>query len=95
MSAAAIEAVTWVALTNEVDRLLPFHCTVEDETKPLPLTVNVNASAPAVIAAGEREATVGVGLGEGEPPPPPPQPDSMIAARAKITFSVRGPFLRQ
>src|SRR5512134_2654879 len=64
MSAAAIDAVTRVAETNVVVRLVPFHRTTEPATKFVPFTVNVNAAPPAVAEVGERVVNVGTGLVE-------------------------------
>jgi hypothetical protein len=66
--------------------VLPFHSTVEVDTKPLPLTVSVNGELPAVTLPGETEVMLGTGLleptGVPPPPPPPPQPKSKKAAVA-------------
>jgi hypothetical protein len=55
---AGIVAVSWVALTNVVVRLLPFHCTTEPRTKPEPNTVSVKPTPPAVALAGDREERI-------------------------------------
>src|SRR2546427_12934159 len=47
MSAAAMPAVSRVALTNVVGRGLPFHCTSAPDKKLLPTAVSVNAGPPA------------------------------------------------
>jgi hypothetical protein len=62
MSLAEIVAVNRVLLTKMVVRSLPFHCTVEPETKFVPFTVSVNVAAPAVALEGESEVAVGTGL---------------------------------
>ena len=62
MSAARIEAVTWVALTYVVVRFVPFHLTTELEMKLVPLTVSVKAGPPAVADEGLRLVVVGTGL---------------------------------
>ena len=62
MSPADIAAVNCVPLTNVLARALPFHCTVEPETKFVPLTVSVNADPPAMALEGEAEAKVGPGF---------------------------------
>ena len=62
-SAAVIDAVSCVALTYEVTRLLPFHCTVELETKLLPFTVSVNPTPAALVALGESDEIAGTMLG--------------------------------
>src|SRR6267143_5615650 len=61
-SAAAIAAVSWVALTNVVVRPAPFHCTLAPLTKLLPVTVRVKAAPPTVALGGESDVTVGPGL---------------------------------
>ena len=45
-SEAAIVAVSWDALANDVARLLPFQRTLEVETKPEPVIVRVKSPAP-------------------------------------------------
>jgi len=62
MSAAVMDAVSWVDETNVVVRLAPFHLTTEPETKLLPLIVSVNAGYPTVREEGFRLVTVGTGL---------------------------------
>jgi hypothetical protein len=62
MSVAGTWAVSWLALTNVVVRVCPFHCTDEVETKFEPFTVSVKAGSPAVTVAGEIDVTVGAGL---------------------------------
>ena len=62
ISAAGIAAVNWVALTNVVVRLLPFHCTTDAEIKFVPFTVSVNAAPPAKALLGAMEVRVGTGL---------------------------------
>ncbi len=62
MSAAVMEAVSWLLLTKVVVRLVPFHRTTELELKLEPLTVNVKAAPPAVALDGEIEIAVGTGL---------------------------------
>jgi len=80
MSAVVMAACRLVLETNVVARALPFHSTVEEDTKSVPLTVSVNAAPPAVVELGFRGAVAseGVGLGGGLvvrlPPPPPEQP---------------------
>src|SRR5215472_10837636 len=64
-SAAPMLALSWLALTNVVVRLLPPHCTVEVDKKLEPFTVSVKASAPAGAWLGEIEPTPGVGFGVG------------------------------
>lgn len=62
MSAAVIAAVSCVAFTNVVVRLLPFHCTTEVLKKLLPFTVNVNAAPPAMAEFGTRVVSAGTGV---------------------------------
>jgi len=62
MSLAEIAAVNWVLLTKLVARALPFHCTVEPETKFVPVTVSVNVAPPAVALEGESKEAVGAAL---------------------------------
>ena len=59
ISAALIEAVTWVELTNVVVRAEPLKFTTEFETKFVPFAVSVNAAAPAVTLVGEMLVVVG------------------------------------
>ena len=62
MSAARMVAVSWVALTKVVVRLLPFHCTTDAGIKPLPVTVRVNAGPPCGALLGARVESTGMGL---------------------------------
>jgi hypothetical protein len=62
MSLAGTEAVSFVPLTYFVASPVPFHCTVELETKFVPVTVRVNAAPPAVALEGESEVAPGFGL---------------------------------
>jgi hypothetical protein len=62
MSAARIDAVTWVALTYVVVRSVPFHLTTEPEMKLIPFTVSVKAGPPAVAEEGLRPVVLGTGL---------------------------------
>src|SRR5439155_3631429 len=55
-SAAAMAAVSCVALTNVVVRVAPFHLTVLPLTKPVPVTVSVKAALPAAVLIGDRAA---------------------------------------
>jgi hypothetical protein len=75
MSAAVIEAVTCVALTNVVVLAAPLKFTAEEALKFVPFTVSVNAAPPAIALVGEIEVVVGTGLLTGkfrgaEGPPP-------------------------
>ena len=62
MSAARIDAVTWVEETYVVVRFEPFHLTTELEMKLVPFTVRVKAAPPAVADEGLRLVVVGTGL---------------------------------
>ena len=62
MSVAEMFAVTSIALTKNVVRLTPFHCTVEPGTKFVPNTVKANPAPPAVAELGDRLVVVGTGL---------------------------------
>jgi hypothetical protein len=62
MSAAEMEAVTFVLLKNLVLRGDPFQSTTEPMTRFEPFTVSVNAGPPAVALMGEIELIVGTGL---------------------------------
>ena len=53
-SAAATEAVNWLAPTKLVDKADPFHITVAPDAKLDPFTVRVNAAPPAVAEFGLR-----------------------------------------
>ena len=86
ISEAAIEAVSWDALTYVVERLLPFQSTVALETKLVPFTVSVKALPPAVAEAGEAELIEGTGFDE---PLPQPTVASPRMATAKHATRVR------
>jgi hypothetical protein len=45
-----------------VERLLPFHCTVDADTKLVPFTVRVKAAPPTLADDGEMEDIEGTGL---------------------------------
>jgi len=62
ISAAAIAAVTCVALTSVVVLAAPLNLTTEPGTKPVPFTVSVKATPPAVALGGTIEISVGTGL---------------------------------
>src|SRR2546423_5097649 len=74
-SAAAMAAVSCVALTKVVVRVAPFHLTVLPLTKPVPVTVSVKAGLPADVLVGDRAARGGaelltVNVWAAEVPPP-------------------------
>ncbi len=62
MSDAAIDAVNCVALTYDVGRLEPFHCTALFVVKALPFTVREKEADPGSAEAGEMVTNVGAGL---------------------------------
>lgn len=62
MSAAAIAAVSCVALTNVVTLEEPLNLTTDPVTKPVPFIVRVKAAPPAVALVGEIEVPSGAGL---------------------------------
>jgi hypothetical protein len=62
MSVVVIAACKLVLETKVVARALPFHTTVEDETKFVPVTVSVNAALPTNAEFGLKDAAVGMGL---------------------------------
>jgi hypothetical protein len=86
MSAALIEALSCVALTKVVLRLLPFHCTVALGTKFEPFTVRVKLEVPAVALAGNAEVMTGLGLLIEKPRGPEVPPPG--AGLATVTFAV-------
>jgi hypothetical protein len=74
ISAAVMDAVNFVPLTNVVVVAVPLKFTTEDGTKLVPFTVSVKAAVPAVALVGEIEVMVGTGLltANGEAPDVPP-----------------------
>src|SRR6266700_3881202 len=62
ISLPRMAAVNCVLLTKVVDRLEPFHWTMEPETKFEPLTVSVNAVPPTIALEGDEEVIDGTGL---------------------------------
>ncbi len=62
ISAAAMDAVTCVALTSVVVFAVPLNFTTDEALKFVPLTVSVNAAPPANPLAGESVVIVGTGL---------------------------------
>ena len=61
-SAARIDAVTCVELTNAVVLLAPPKLTVAPFTKFVPFTVSVNPATPAVTPVGDKLVIVGTGF---------------------------------
>ncbi len=59
---ASICACNSVLETYSVGALIPFHSTVDSDTKLLPLTVKVNEPTPAITAVGLRAVTEGAGF---------------------------------
>jgi hypothetical protein len=62
MSAAVMAACKLVLETKVVERVLPFHCTVDVGMKFVPVTVNVKPAPPAEAELGFKDVTVGEGL---------------------------------
>ena len=60
MSVAGIVVVSWLLLTNDMVRAVPFQATRELLLKFLPLTVRTNPAPPAVALFGEIEVIDGV-----------------------------------
>ena len=83
MSAAAIDACNCAALTNVVGRAAPFHCTVEEEVKPLPLAVSVNGPPPENTWVGDSEVTTGSGFKD-----PSTKTAGLVAARTLLMNSL-------
>src|SRR5690349_4565742 len=65
MSAVLTCIVSWVALTNVVGRLAPFHCACELAIKFTPLIVSVSAAPPAGAEAGPSVSIDGTGFWPG------------------------------
>jgi hypothetical protein len=63
MSVAEIDAWSKLLLKNVLGRLLPFHRTTDDGTKPEPLTERTNPLPPNIAFAGERPEMAGSGFG--------------------------------
>src|SRR2546430_13435126 len=59
---AGTVAVSCVEETNIVTSAVPFHFTVEDETKIVPFTVKVNCGPPTPAQVGVSELIVGTAL---------------------------------
>jgi hypothetical protein len=62
ISAARMETVSFVVLTNVVDRALPPKVTAEVGMNPVPFTVNVNAGEPVVVPVGWSDVIAGTGF---------------------------------
>ena len=91
MSAPVIAACKPVPETKVVGRALPFHWTVEEETKLVPVTVNVNPALPATTELGLRDppASEGIGLGAGPLEPPPHPTNHPAKTKHKIIPAMR------
>jgi hypothetical protein len=79
--AAETDACSDVALTNVVGRSWPFHCTTDEDVKPLPLTAKVNDVMPTAAAFGDSELRTGVGLLAAVT-----EIDGLVAAREYVLF---------
>ena len=55
--------MTWLLLTNFVDRMLVFHSIVVPDTNLEPLTAKVKAGPPCVPVLGDTAIKVGARLG--------------------------------
>src|SRR4029453_13706141 len=94
-SLAGIVALSVVVPPNVVARFTPFHCTTEDETKPVPVTGGGKRAPPAVAVLGDMLLTVGAGFGmdsvaAAEAPPPGAGVKTVIAALPAVTMSGGG-----
>ena len=95
MSVAEIDAVSWLALTNVVERFEPFQRTMDVEMKLLPLTVSVKPVPPAVAEVGLMLVMLGTGFAaaivnatEFEVPPPGDGLKTVTAALPELTMSL-------
>ena len=90
ISVARIEAVSFVALMNVVERLTALKRTTVPLTKPVPLTVSVNPISPALTVAGEIVVIDGltVRLTALEIPPPGVGLKTVIGKVPALTISV-------
>src|SRR5438093_197201 len=91
-SAAAMVAISWVALTKVVVRAAPFQRTPEPFTKLLPLTVMVNAASPVVALVGDSDVSAGAGLvtenvWAAEVPPPGAGVSTVTGTLAAVAMS--------
>ena len=86
MSAAVIEAVNCVALTNVVVLAAPPKFTTAPETKFVPFTVNVKAAPPTIALEGESVVIPGSGLFtvNVEFPEMPPPGDGLVTVTLKV-----------
>ena len=97
ISLAGIEAVSWPALTKEVERSDPFQRTTDEEMKLLPLTVRTKAGPPAVTDDGLMLVMFGTGFAalmvnaiEFEVPPPGDGLKTVIVALPPLAMSPAG-----
>src|SRR5436190_2004080 len=87
MRMAGTVAVSCVAETNVVVSVVPFHFTIEVETKFVPFTVNVNCVPPAVAQLGLSEPIVGTALMVNVSGPVP-VPLPLVALRVMLNVPV-------
>jgi hypothetical protein len=85
-----MEAVTFVEVTNVVERLMPLKRTNVPVTKPVPLTVRVKAGSPARTVAGDIVVIDGftVRLTALEVPPPGAGLKTVMGKFPEFTISV-------
>ena len=86
ISAAAIAAVTCVALTNVVVFATPLNFTTEVATKFVPLTVRVKAAPPVIALVGAIVVIAGAGLFtvKIEAPDAPPPGAGLVTTTGKV-----------
>jgi hypothetical protein len=79
--------MTWLLLTNFVDRMLVFHSIVVPDTNLEPLTAKVKAGPPCVPVLGDTAIKVGARLGGGNVVlvEPPPHDVSRVAQKQRNT----------
>src|SRR5436309_1620561 len=59
ISAAVMAACNWLLKRKVVGRALPFHKTVDPETKLVPFTINAKAGPPAMMLPGLSDVIAG------------------------------------
>src|SRR5712691_8777609 len=96
-SLAGMLAVSWVALTKVVVRVLPFHRTTEAGMKLEPVTVRVTGPPPCSALLGESDPSVGTGLRAvmvkataAEVPPPGVMVYTVTRAKPAVVRSLAG-----
>ena len=92
-SVAGTDTLNCVLLTNVVDRLAPFHRTVEPDTNPVPVTTRVKSPPPAVAEPGLKLEMTGPGtlivkVTALEVPPPPPGLNTVTVAVPALAMSL-------